>query len=346
MTAENNILNLASKYSLEKGKYADYYELHTTWCLTKRGAGKIREAERVVYTMPEADITPVSIAYRATFSIPDEAGALTSRVHVVGSCRWDGGKRNPEATHAPEMAWKRMLVRGTIEVLGSAGAGIYGDEEFDADFHARGTATQAAPPPQRPPAERPHEPALMGLTPAQAPPPAENPDGTINPDADPRLAKCLGAPGWFDSAKDLPKEWNQAMAKFCDITHEERGTWEKRLLDHCGKFEGSNGWWRPSPKYPNYADIVYALDPKTGKSKAGFAINIIKSMREVLGELESTGHTVLNVPDGQDGSSSLYEIYKHGEGPGVIAQGFAAKKAKELAEQLATEQIALDDIPF
>ena len=42
--AENNILGLAQKYSLEQGKFADFYQLHNNWCLTKHGAEKIMYA--------------------------------------------------------------------------------------------------------------------------------------------------------------------------------------------------------------------------------------------------------------------------------------------------------------
>ena len=109
--AENNILALAQRYSLEEGKFADYYKLHSTWCLTKRGAERIREAEGIIHTMPECDITPVSIAYRSSFGKGESPNMNT---HVVGSCRFDGTKQTPERSHAPEMAFKRMLVRGTI----------------------------------------------------------------------------------------------------------------------------------------------------------------------------------------------------------------------------------------
>ena len=325
-----SITNLVRDYDLQEGKTLDYYKLHSNWCITKQGALKIREAEGIVYSMPEADITPVSIAYRATFT-----NKVGESIPAVGSCRWDSGKQNPESTHAPELAWKRLLVRGTLEILGSKSAGVYGDEEFTAEFRKHGYSESKTSGPASP------QPATT-----QAPAPKSQTSGYVSGIAEPpkqpsaKAEAASKAPGWFDSAADLPDEWGDAMGKFCELTGNDRGSWETLILDHCGKFNGSNGWWKPSQKYPSFESIVYTVDPNTGKSKAGFAVSTIKKMRELLEEISSDGSTRLQVPN-DNGTLDDFIVEVKGASP-------PAGEARDLAESVASKSSMPEDedLPF
>ena len=353
MTANDQMSQLVSQFNLvENGKVGDYYKLHSTWCVTKNGASKIAKAIGMTYDLPREIITGVSVAFMSTFRASDGR-----ECHQVGSCRFDGTKLTPERTHAFEMAWKRLHVRAVLELV-AAGAGIYGADEMSTAWHADGNASTPAtaqpavaqqptvapvqavaqPTPVSAPANAP----VATPAPAPAQQPATNVDGTTNWQADPRFTQASMAQGWFATAIDLPKEWNQAMGKFTELTRLERGAWEQLILDHCGKFEGKNGWWKPSDKYPKFDDVVFATTTfnDVTKSKAGFAMNILKNFRdEVLGSIESLGQTAISVPDAFGVLQNYTIIPANAESETAIAPA-----TQEVAQELAT---AFDsDVPF
>tara|TARA_R110000744_G_scaffold228339_1_gene346306 strand:+ start:1517 stop:2557 length:1041 start_codon:yes stop_codon:yes gene_type:complete len=298
--AENNILILASKYNLEEGQYADYYKLHSTWCLTKHGALKIRQAENITYKRTHTDVTPVSYVVWCDFT------SANGTLEEIGSCRWDSGRKNPEATHAPEMAMKRCLVRGTIAMMGNDGIGVYGDEEFTDDFKQGTTAPpqRATPSPVSTTTHTPQHAPQSTATPAVA----TNVNGTTDWGGDPRYETAKQSQGWFPTAVDMPQEWNNHMGRFTEITSQSRGAWEQIIFDHCGKFQFQDGgWWKPSRKYTDFASYVFAVDPQSGKSKAGGALNLMKKVKPLLDELESMGQITLEVPS-KDGALESFPI--------------------------------------
>lgn len=325
MNANEIMSALASKYQLEEGKFADYYNSHDKWCVTKRGAEKIADIEGISWELEGTDITSVSIAYRGKFTATG-SGYSARVIHEIGSCYWASGKNTPETTHAPEMAWKRLNVRGVLAMVAPA-SGIYGSDEMSHDWHSQG----ATPPPAAAPAPQPtgHAPPAnpTQLEPPQAAPasapqagaygapaaqpalPATNVDGTINYAADPRYPAASAAQKWFAKAIELPSDWAEAMGKFCEITRLERGAWEPLLFDHAGKFEGSQGWWWPSKNWATFTDVVFATKTYEGvtSSKAPFAMKILSGLREVVAVLERTGNGSIVAPD-KFGVMQRYDI--------------------------------------
>ena len=297
---ENNILTLASRHGLEEGKYADYYNLHGKWCLTKHGAWKIRKAEGITYTKKEflSDGNLPVVGFHILFT--DKNG---NTIEEVGGCRYDGNQNTPQRSHPIEMAWKRALVRGTIAILGQDGLGIYGDEEFDADFGQQQNQKQSNPTTQTLQDEFAHaRPQQNAPQPTATPPQsnvATNPDGTIDWSKDPRYANAQKAEKWFETALNLPSEWNDLMAKFSEITSEARGKWEKIIFDHSGKFKFSDGgWWQVSRTYKDFPSYVFAV--KDGVSKCGGALGLKQKAEEAIKELDRHGEYVFQVPQNNE----------------------------------------------
>jgi hypothetical protein len=351
MNPNEMMSKLVSDHSLVDGNTADYYKSHNTWCVTKRGAHKIADGIGIVMKVTDCDITNVSIAYRGTFTMPSTPNV--GKVHEIGSCRWDSGKNTPESTHAPEMAWKRLFVRGVLAWVAPA-SGIYGEDEMPHHWHNQGNAPGA--PQQGAQGTVPAAPSGQTAPPAQATQPApqnapqaaptSNPDGTINHDADPRLAVAQRAEKWFEKAAALPSDWNNEMARFCELTRQDRGSWETLLFNHCGKFEGNQGWWMPTNNYPTFADVVYAVKEFNGvtTSKAPFAVRILLTLRnEVTNKLESEGHAEITVPD-QFGVLQRYEITTTVNNGGDIADGGVAQTVEGMKEAQMPD--FSDDIPF
>lgn len=328
MTAQDEMLMLATKYQLEEGKYADYYQNHRAWCVTKKGAHKIAEEAGITMTVTDADIGPCYIAYRGSFHIEGNLVATE-----IGSCRFDGTKNTPERTHAPEMAWKRLHVRGVLASV-APGSGIYGVDEFSQEAHDaprnEPTATQPPPTTAAPPQaqQQPQQAAQQQ--------PATNPDGTIDWSRDPRVARCQTAQGWKDYALKLPSEWNVEMGKFCELTRLPRGDWERLLLDHCGKFQGDKGWWKPSDSeaYKTFPDIVFHVD-NNGKSKCGWALQVKKKLAEVNSGLEVTGSAQLGVPNSL-GALDFTDVVAYA----ALEDGQAPQDAPEGGQDF------LGDVPF
>ena len=243
--ADQTILRLAKEYSLVEGNRDDYYKLHGTWCLTKSGAQKIAEKEGITMTVGHCDITPVSIAYRASFT-----KANGTSVDEIGSCRWDSGKNNPEATHAPEMAWKRCNVRGILAMVAPA-SGVYGAAEMTADWKANGGNANGSFSPQ--PQQEAAAPAPQAQQPTRQ---KEDWENTIASDfysQASQLAAAMGAPDYQGFVKEL--------------------------YLHCSKFEGDNGWVTPNSRdYPSIKELCNKLN-KDGKP--GWAVSTLKKAEEV-----------------------------------------------------------------
>jgi hypothetical protein len=118
---------MAQTYGLKDGKYADFYNLHGQWCVTKNGAKKIARQEGITHNKPDGEMGDCIVYFSAVFS--DKKGRSAWE---IGSCRFDGTKMTPERSHAPEMAVKRMFVRGVLALIEADG--IYGADEFDSEF--------------------------------------------------------------------------------------------------------------------------------------------------------------------------------------------------------------------
>jgi hypothetical protein len=288
MSAPSEVTQLAQRFNLFEGKHADFYNLHGQWCLTKAGAEKVAESLGITHTMPECDITPVCIAYRAEFST-NEGG----KAFVVGSCRWDGPHNNPEKTHAPEMAWKRMFVRGVIQL--AAPSVLHGEDEFTAEFKQGGAAaaqqnqqTPMAPMEKQPPSSAPRSNGTASY--------ADTGEGASHPN----MAAASSAEGWFNGAEKLPGEWGALMGQFCELTGQARGEWEAKLMDHGGKFQMNNGnWYAPSGSFASFKDMVFATKEWQGqvKSRAKQALMLKKAVAEVVAQIDANGTTTLQVPE-------------------------------------------------
>jgi len=350
MTNRAEIDRLAQKYSLKEGKFEDFYNSHGKWCVTKQGAHKIAQQDGITMKVDAVDITPVSIAYRGTFT-----NSQGETLQEVGSCRWDYGtkvyevvddrgnrerhqaprKNNPEATHAPEMAWKRLHVRGILAFASPTG-GVYGAEEFNSDWHRQGNGNGNGngggwqqpqgnqPQPQPRPAQRP---------PAQQPQQQQQRDSHVDYTEVPQ--RCLNAQGWFASAAKLPNDWAQLMAKLCEIARCERSMWERLLIDHAGKYHGDRGWWLPSQSYQSFNQIVFHVDERQNKSKAGFALRIVKEVRELVNTLEEQGACRIEVPD-ETGNMLAYQINCAGGDTGPASADPAVQAAVEGAAAAST----------
>lgn len=314
MSVEDNMLTLASKYSLEEGKTQDYYNLHGKWCLTKNGGEKIRIAEGITYTSPEVTVVAPIVTYQATFT--DKAGNI---IHMNGSCRFDGTKNTPEKSHAPEMAWKRMETRGTIKILGLLAQGIYGDDEFDTDFK-------------------------QGTSPA---PVAAAPGTTTYTNGEAMTIPPEGTQGWYEGAENLPSQWNGVMAKLSEVTSDDRSKWEMKIIDHLGVFNKDDGTnWYPSSKWSNFAHMAGFLSTYDGvtKSKAKYSYRILKLTRELVDEVESAGSAVIKVANAQGGMDEVRILRKDQKAAPQAPQSII--DAAGVTAPQAPKTFTPDDIPF
>lgn len=286
MSAENAIQKLAAKYNLEEGKTNDWYLCHQTHCITKKGAEKIKAAEGITFTMPQSIVTDCSIAFTATFT-----GKSGDTAHEIGSCRWDGSANNPAKTHAPELAWKRLIVRGVIS-LTAPSQGIYGAEELTAEYKQHGHAAMAAAP-----APVAQQPMAQPVAQAVAQPAAAPGDNTVNIDGQMHTLLPTGSPGMVAWAAELPSQWNQTMAKISELTRQDRSMWEKKVMDHCGLWENDGQCYWPSDKYASYNAMVLHVDTFEGvsKSKAQQASFTLKDARDLARDLETNGSVEINV---------------------------------------------------
>jgi len=328
MSAENAIQALAAKYGLEEGKHADWYLCHQTHCITKKGAEKLRQAEGITFTMPQSVVTDCSIAFTATFT--DKAGNTT---HEIGSCRWDGRNNNPEKTHAPEMAWKRLIVRGVIS-LTAPSQGIYGVDELTAEYKQHGQAAINMDTSQPVQAQQPVPVAQTVSSTGQAY--VEGEAINVPPE---------GTEGWFTNAEKLPQDWANQMGRLCELTKQDRSKWEGKLIDDGGLFQKDDGTtWFPSSKYGNFNQIVFDVSTFNGqtKSKAKFAFKIYKVVRDTLDELEQKGSVDINVSNGRGGVQAE-QILRHDQQPQLQPQDEGQGVAQAPP---SPKQYTPDDIPF
>jgi len=328
MNANEFMSALADKYGLKDGKDADFYKAHNTWCVTKNGAEAIERAEGITMKIDHCDVGSVFVAYRGTFTCegrktPELAGRT---LQEIGSCRFNTGTKtfyrqtnangkeqvtlpvvnNPESTHSPEMAWKRLKVRGTLAMVG-ASRWAYGADEMSSDWHRQGNGNGQPPPANQNQNQNQNQAAAAPM------PPATNADGTPNHSQDPRIRDASQSNGWFPEAVKLPTEWNTLMACFSECTHQARSKWEGLIFDHVGKFHGAKGWWKPTTKYKSFNDAVFGVDTwnNTRKSKSQWALSKLHEARDILGILEDTGMVMLQVPD-TFGIMKEYKMLKHG----------------------------------
>ena len=329
MSAENAIQVLATKYGLEEGKTNDWYLCHQTHCLTKKGSEKIRQAEGITFTMPQSIVTDCSIAFTATFS-----GKDGNTAHEIGSCRWDGSANNPAKTHAPELAWKRLIVRGTI-ALTAPSQGIYGAEELTAEYKQHGNAaitTSSVPTQGQQPVAAPAQPGSTTYN---------NGEGmTIPPD---------GTQGWYEGAESLPQQWSGVMAKLSELTSDDRSKWEMKLIDHLGVFEKSDGEnWYPSSKFSSFnhmAGFVSTYDGVT-KSKAKYSYRILKLTRELVDEVRDNGSATIKVANFNGGRDDVQILRKDQKQQLSAPQQAIDTASQGVQATVAPKTFTTDDIPF
>ena len=354
--AENNILSLAVKYNLEEGKTNDYYKLHNNWCLTKFGAEKIMHAEGITYTTIRETAREGIWAITAKFTNKD--GRV---VEMNGSCRFDGTKNTPERSHAPEMAFKRCLVRGTIAILGEAAQGVYGDEEFDTDFKKNGNAQpapQPAPQPVAQPTQNPTVQELNAIARGQsAPQPATNPDKTIDYSQDPRLARARQAEGWREEYLTLPQEWTQQIDRLQQVADiQPRDRWERLIVDHIRKFQKKNGeYMQPTTDYFNgsyggykdFSDLVFKINDYQGANKAmgWVALQTKDQLKIIIDAVASTGQFILEVPDASKTNIVQHVINKRDSNApiGEATQQIIEENKDEIAQ--ASPETRFDGVP-
>ena len=337
---------MAQSYGLKDGKFADYYNLHGQWCVTKGGAKKIARQEGITHTKPDGEMNNSIVYFSAVFT--DSKGRSAWE---IGSCRFDGTKNTPERSHAPEMAVKRMFVRGVLALIEADG--IYGSDEFDSSFHEKGNNNQAPQPTGAPYTETATTAYIKDVLPVkvkeQTAQPA-NPDGTRDYQNDSRIPPA-GTQGWWDKAWELPKQWNAIMGKLAEHSGDDRSKWEKLVFDACATFQftdGSGKWWKCSNKYPNFESYVYSVDPNTGKSKAGASLQVLKKAKEMIDTFcIGEGTMTLEVPNA-DAQLEKYECHSKGKRDFATNQGAKQLVAEFDAEDVVTHSQSPKehDVPF
>lgn len=255
MSSQADIMILKSRFNLQEGKYDDFYQLHNTWCITKAGAHKIAQAAGITMEVTDCDILPISIAYRGKFTLTPEGGSPTT-IQEIGSCRFDGSKNTPERTHAPEMAWKRLHVRGVLALV-APGSGIYGADEMTDEWHKGGNSnavSSSAPPPTQPSQQ-------------QAPAPQPAPSGNI--------------PDW---AAKVPAEWNMLMGKIAENSHMARSEFEPKLLNAATMREWEGKYYDSQSQFGSF-EAFFNGTTKAGKPLYGAALSCKKKVDEWAGDL-------------------------------------------------------------
>jgi len=291
MSSQAEVDILKAQFKLQEGKYDDFYKLHNTWCITKAGAHKIAQAAGITMEVTDCDILPISIAYRGKFTWTPEGGSPTT-IQEIGSCRWDSGKNNPECTHAPEMAWKRLHVRGVLALVAPC-SGIYGADEMTDEWHKGGNSnavSSSVPPPTQPSQQ-------------QAPAPQPAPSGNI--------------PDWV--AK-LPQEWNMVMGKIAENTHMARSEFELPLLNHASKALWNGKWYDAATQHGSFEAFANARTASKPDAPNGWplynkALDAKKKVEELAKELVAGREVTLelnkNTPEG--GAFTTMTIAPRGE---------------------------------
>jgi len=279
MSTQADMMILKSQFQLTEGKHEDFYQLHSTWCVTKKGAHKIAQAANIKMEVQHCDITSVSIAYRGAFSYAPDKGSTTT-IEEIGSCRWDSGKKNPECTHAPEMAWKRLHVRGVLALV-APGSGIYGADEMTSDWHQQGNSQ---------------------------PSPITQPQSQANPVQ--QQAPAGDAPEW---AAKVPSEWNMLMGKIAENCHQTRAEFEPIILNAATLREWEGKLYDSQTKYGSF-DGFFNGTTNAGKPLYGSALSCKKKADEWAKDLSAGKPLVLTYNAG--GTHAQYTIEpRSGSGP-------------------------------
>ena len=259
MSSQAEIYELKARFQLTEGKFDDFYQLHKTWCVTKGGAHKIAKAAGIKMEVIHCDILPIAIAYRGLFTFTPEGGEPIS-IHEIGSCRFDGSNNTPERTHAPEMAWKRLFVRGVLALV-APGSGIYGADEMTSDWHKHGNSapSPASPPPpqqrqQQAPLQRPED-----LHPSIQQAPAQKQAAPVSSDN----------PAWV--AK-LPQEWNMVMGKIAENSHMARSEFELPILNHVTKRQYKDKWYDAATQWGSFEAFINGRTKPTTEQPNGWPL--------------------------------------------------------------------------
>lgn len=337
---QQTISVLADKYSLIEGKGDDYYQCHSTWCLTKSGAEKIRIAEEIKHSFPTPVVTDNSVAYMATFTAKDG-----TEVHEVGSCRWDGQANNPARTHSHEMAFKRLKVRGILAIVAPAGQ-VYGIDELTDEYKQYGN--QANTMPAQP---QPQPQAQAGVQQNYAQPQAQAQNAPQNA---PMQASAQGGfvpppqgtKGWINGGEKLPSDWNSLMGKFAELTGLDRAKFERKIYDTATKWEGPNGLYLPSAKFATFGE--YALAHKVWNDEVKYnaygALQALNRARDIEANLSLNGSVEISESNGMGGLQSCM-LYTKQNNPDFQATAGAQQIANEFGGEVASAD-PLSDVPF
>lgn len=336
MNPNQAILDLAKKYNLVEGKFADYYKSHNKWCLTKAGTEEIIKKEEIEHTTPVEIVSSVFIAFTATFK--DKEG---NKIFEVGSCRFNGALKrfqqtnhksgvlenveaplvnNPEFSHAPEMALKRLRGRGALALV-AAGSGIVDEAELSSNYHKYGSN------------EAPHNDNNGGGYQQQPQGGYQNQRGQQNQQQQnqqqpPRGGDQQqggnafqpppeGTKGWVSTGLKLAGEWNELMGGFADVTSEDRAKWERKLYDAVCLYNHPNGnIYYPSRSYSTFGE--YSLGKKDNNGVITYnaygAMKALHRGRELLKTLETTGAVTITENNGRGGTQSV-TIYSRATNP-------------------------------
>ena len=337
---QETILTLAEKYGLQEGRNADYYLCHSTWCITKSGAEKIKQAEGIKHSFPVPSHCPdgTSVAYLATFTSKDGI-----EEHEIGSCRTDGTANNPAKTHSHEMALKRLKVRGILALVAPAGQ-VYGIDELTDEYKQFGNQANTMTDQQQAPVSdvanqqvQSHQP--ISNAPQNAPQQATSPSGFTPPE--------VGSKGWVQNGELLPSDWNLLMGRLAEITGEDRVKHERNLYDHVTQWKTPDGnLYLPSNKFPTFGD--YALGSKTYNNETKWnaygAMKAYHRARDFVDYLEHNGSAECSQANGRGGLQT-YTIYTKQNNPSFQA-GANAELMNEFDGVVIDAKDETHDVPF
>lgn len=333
---QNTILTLAEKYGLQEGKGEDFYQCHSTWCITKSGAEKIRLAEEIKHSFPVPVVTDCSVAYLATFTSKDG-----DEVHEVGSCRWDGAANNPARTHSHEMAIKRLKVRGILALVAPAGQ-VYGIEELTDEYRQHGNQSNTAPAPQQAP-----QPAVQQYQaqPQQA--------AHLAPQNAPTQAPAIfeippqGTKGWIQHGEELPTDWANLMGVLAELTGEDRSKHERNVYDHITQWQKPDGSvYLPSARFSTFSEYCIGYKEWEGVRtyNAYGAFQALKRGKDFTARLQSNGSIECSQSNGNGGLQS-YTIYTKQNNPAFQA-GASAEVVKEYGADVIEASKSDVEVPF
>lgn len=334
MTADIAIKELAERYSLTEGKTEHYYRLHSTWCVTKKGAERIRVAEGITMSKPERVWSPDGSVVEYLAEFKDKNG---NSIWTNGSCRTDGTKNTPAKTHSCEMALKRLKTRGVLELV-AAGEMIYGKDEMTDEYIKHGNAANEMDYNGTAPPQTTAQPVSQAVP--QAPPSTQHvtvqeleaqfnaanagPDTTV-PVADPAqgvnltidnhvyhipVPKLPGVKnGMIDWVEDLWPGWTQAFGKLCELMYITDGAarqeLEAKLIDHGTYYKSPEGqiYWGSDKGWKTYKDVLLATRSYEGKttSYAQKASFVLRDVRQLATDFDMNGQAEIKVRNPANG---------------------------------------------